>query len=74
MATLLPCEVLNQLSSFSSWVRFSVSYTHASFYSFNERSQVLKDIASYNPTITFRAILLTTQRHVVQNHWIVLTQ
>ena len=60
MATLLPCEVLNQLSSFSSWDRFSVSSTHVSVYSFNEKRQVLKCIASYDPPITFRATLVTT--------------
>lgn len=60
MATLLQCEVLNQLSSFSSWVRFSVSYTHASFYSSNEKRQVVEDITSYQPPITFRVTLLTT--------------
>ena len=64
MATLLPCEVLNQQSSFFTWDRFSVSYTHESFYPFNEKRQVMKDIASYSPPITFRAILLTAQRHV----------
>ena len=68
MVTLLTCELLNQLSSFSSRDRFSISYTHASFYSFNEKRQVLKNIASYDPSITFRATLLTTWRHVVQNH------
>ena len=61
MATLLPCEVLNQQSSFFTWDRFSVSYTHESFY---EKRQVIKDIASFSPPITFRAILLTAQRHV----------
>ena len=60
MATLLQCEVLNQLSSFSSWVRFSVSYTHVSFYSSNEKRQVVEDITSYQPPITFRVTLLTT--------------
>ena len=60
MATLLQCEVLNQLSSFSSWVRFSVSYTHASFYSSNKKRQVVEDITSYQPPITFRVTLLTT--------------
>ena len=60
MVTLLPCELLNQLSSFSSRDRFSVSFTHASFYSFNEKRQVLKNIASYDPSVTFRATLLTT--------------
>ena len=60
MVTLLTCELLNQLSSFSSRDRFSVSYTHASFYSFNEKRQVLKNIANYDPSITFRATLLTT--------------
>ena len=60
MATLLQCEVLNQLSSFSTWVRFSVSYRHASFYSSNEKRQVVEDITSYQPPITFRVTLLTT--------------
>ena len=60
MVTLLTCELLNQLSSFSSRDRFSVSVTHASFYSFNEKRQVLKNIASYDPSVTFRATLLTT--------------
>ena len=60
MVTLLPCELLNRLSSFSSRDRFSVSYTHASFYSFNEKRQVLKNIASYDPSVTFRVTLLTT--------------
>ena len=60
MTTLLQCEVLNQLFSFSSWVRFTVSYTHASFYSSNEKRQVVKDIASYQPPITCRVTLLTT--------------
>ena len=54
MVTLLQCEALNQLSSFSSWDRFSVSYTHASFYSFNEKRQVIKDIVNYNPPMTCR--------------------
>ena len=53
MATLLPSEVLNQLSSFFSWYCFSVYYTHASFYSFNDKRQVIKYISSYNPPITF---------------------
>ena len=43
---------------FFSWGRFSVSYTHVSSYSFNEKRQVIKDIVSYNPPITFRATLL----------------
>ena len=60
MVTLLTCELLNQLSSFSSRDRFSISYTHASFYSFNEKRQVLKNIANYDPSITFRANVLTT--------------
>ena len=60
MATLLPSELLNQLSSFFSWYCFSVYYTHASFYSFNDKRQVIKYIASYNPPITFRATLLAT--------------
>ena len=66
MATLLPCEALHQLSSFSSWDRFSVCYTHASFF-FNEKCQVIKYIASYNPSITFRVTLLATLRHVVDS-------
>ena len=72
MATLLPSEVLNQLSSFSSWDRFSVYYTQVSFYVLNEKRQVIKYIASYNPPITFRATLLVTLRHVV--HRVVLTK
>ena len=28
----------------------------------------------YNPPINFRMILLATLRHVVQNHWTVITQ
>ena len=47
---------------FSSWNRFSVLYTHASFYSVNEKRQLIKHIASYNPPITFRATLLVTLR------------
>ena len=31
-------------------------------------------IKSYNPPINFRVILLATLRHVVQNHWTVITQ
>ena len=72
MAKLLPCEVLNQQSSFSSWDRFSVYFTRAYFYYLNEIRQVIKYIASYNPPITFRATLLATLRHVV--HRVVLTK
>ena len=72
MATLLPSEVLNQLSSFSSWDRFSVYYTQVSFYVLYEKRQVIKYISSYNPPITFRATLLVTLRHVV--HRVVLTK
>ena len=53
----------------------SENYYHGFIYlDENIQTKFWQVICYYNPPINFRVILLATLRHLVQNHWTVITQ